>query len=101
MPPQDRVYDKRTAIERRYSLDSNYGLTLMPLKGRKWAHVFIAVGEVLHLLNALTAYKLGEPGLIRASSAFRRIYNAYNPENTQWTGKQDLQNAWKENITYA
>jgi hypothetical protein len=100
-PLLDRVYDRRTAIERRYSLDTNYGLTLMPHKGKEWAQVFIGVGEVLHLLNALTAYKLGELGLIRSSSAFRRVYNAYNPVSMQWRPEKPLQDVRSDNLIYA
>lgn len=100
-PYLDRFHDARTAIERRYSLDSNYGLTLMPHRGKRWAYVFIAVGECLHLLNALTAYKLGELGLIRSSSAFRRVYSAHNPGNMQRRWNQPFLSKAKENLIYA
>ncbi|WP_456475320.1 hypothetical protein [Candidatus Pyrohabitans sp.] len=100
-PYLDKLHNARTAIERRYCLDSNYGLTLMPNKGKGWAQVFIGMGEVLHLLNVLTAYKLGELGLIRSSSAFRRVYSAYNPENMQWSLEKPSQDDRGENLIYA
>jgi len=100
-PYLDRLHDARTAIERRYSLDSNYALTVMPHKGRGWAYFFIGAGETLHLLNALTAYKLGEPGLIRSSSAFRRVYSAHSPGNTQQTTNHALTIKPDENVIYA
>jgi hypothetical protein len=61
-------------VSRRFNFDSNYGLILMLHKSNGLADVFI--GECLHLLNALTAYKHGELGLISSSNAFRKVYSA-------------------------
>lgn len=75
-------------------MDKNYALTLMPHKGSGWAYFFIRAGETLHLLNALTAYKLEELGLIRASSA-------HNPGNKQQTTNHALTIKPNENAIYA
>ncbi|MBS1263661.1 MAG: hypothetical protein MAG715_00846 [Methanonatronarchaeales archaeon] len=100
-PYLDRFHDARPAIERRYSLDKNYALTVMPHEGREWAWFFIGAGEVLHLLNALTAYKKGELGLIRSSSAFRRVYSTHSPGQAQWSRNHPLLSQAKENLIYA
>jgi|TARA_B100002003_G_C13706424_1_gene354823 hypothetical protein len=63
-------------VSRRFNFDSNYGLILMLHKSNGLADVFIGIGECLHLLNALTAYKHGELGLISSSNAFRKVYSA-------------------------
>ena len=74
-PYLDMFHNGRTMIERRYSLDRDYALTVMPHQGKKWAYFFVGTGEILHLLKGLAAYKIGELGLIRSSSAFRRVYS--------------------------
>lgn len=101
LPYLDKLHDARPEIERRYSLDKNYGMTKMPHKGKKWAYFFIGTGEILHLLNALTAYKIGELGLIRASSAFRRVYGDDSPGNTQKLSYQTFSKASTENLNFA
>lgn len=40
-------------------MDNGYAPTVMPHKGKRRTHVFIGMGEILHLLNALAAYKTG------------------------------------------
>ncbi len=72
------------AIERRFGLDYNYTLTIMPHKGKRWAYIFIGMEEILYQLNALTAYKIGELSMIRSSSTFRRIYSNFCLEKTQY-----------------
>ncbi len=46
-PYLDPVYDVRPAVEKRYSLDNGYGLTIMPHRGKRWAHVPHRRGWVL------------------------------------------------------
>jgi hypothetical protein len=100
-PYLDRFHDARPAIERRYSLDKDYALTVMPHEGIEWARIFIGTGEILHLLNALTAYKKGELGLIRSSSAFRRVYSAESSGNMRWVAKQAFLDVSRGNVIYA
>ncbi len=82
-PYLDKLHNARTAIERRFGLDYNYALTMMPHKGKRWAYIFIGMGEIMHQPNALTAYKIGELSLIRSSSAFRRIYSNFDSGKKQ------------------
>ncbi|GCC11426.1 hypothetical protein IPdc08_01481 [archaeon] len=63
---------------------------MMPHKGKRWAYIFIGMGEILHQLNALTAYKVGELSLIRSSSAFRRIYSNFDSEKNNGMKKMLL-----------
>ena len=100
-PYLDRFHNARTAIERRFGLDGDYAMTVMPHQGINWAYFFIGTGEILHLINALTAYKIGELGLIRSSSAFRRVYSYGSSGNTQWTAKQAFPDVSRRNIIYA
>jgi hypothetical protein len=100
-PHLDRFHNERTAIERRFGLDRDYALTVMPHQGKKWAWFFIGTGEVLHLLNGLTAYKIGELSLIRSTSAFRRIYGAGSPESTKLAANRPLSDVPDENVIFA
>ncbi|GBE54832.1 hypothetical protein BMS3Bbin15_00993 [archaeon BMS3Bbin15] len=100
-PYLDKLHNARTAIERRFGMDYNYALTMMPHKGKIWAYIFIGMGEILHQLNALTAYKIGELSLIRSSSAFRRIYSNFDSEKKQWNEKDAFLRISRGNIIYA
>lgn len=100
-PYLERFHNGRTAIERRFGLDGDYALTVMPHQGKKWAYFFIGTGEILHLMNALTAYKIGELGLIRSSSAFRRVYSYGSSGNVQCAAKQAFPDVSKRNVIYA
>ncbi|GBE54421.1 hypothetical protein BMS3Bbin15_00574 [archaeon BMS3Bbin15] len=74
---------------------------MMPHKGKIWAYIFIGMGEIMHQLNALTAYKIGELSLIRSSSAFRRIYSNFDSEKKQWNEKDAFQRISRGKVIYA
>ncbi len=70
-----RLYDLRTIIERKNSSEVvGYNRSEMPNRGIDWARCFVSISNITALLTALAACKVGRYDLIRAPSAFRRLY---------------------------
>jgi hypothetical protein len=51
-----------------------YNRSEMPTRGISWARSFVSFSNIATILTALTACKLRRYDLIRAPSAFRRLY---------------------------
>ena len=70
-----KLYDLRTIIERKNSNEVvGYNRSEMPTRGITWAQSFVSFSNITTILTALTACKLRRYDLIRAPSAFRRLY---------------------------
>lgn len=70
-----RLYDLRTIIERKNSNEVvGYNRSEMPNRGIDWARCFVSISNITTILTALTACKVSRYDLIRAPTAFRRLY---------------------------
>lgn len=69
-----KLYNLRTTVERKNSNEVvGYHRSKTPTRGGEWAKIYVSIGNIVSLLTALTAYKVGRHDLIRAPGAFRRL----------------------------
>jgi len=69
-----KLYNLRTTVERKNSNEVvGYHRSKTPTRGSEWAKIYVSIGNIVSLLTALTAFKVGRYDLIRAPGAFRRL----------------------------
>lgn len=69
-----KLYNLRTTVERKNSNEVvGYHRSKTHTRGSEWAKIYVSIGNIVSLLTALTAFKVGRYDLIRAPGAFRRL----------------------------